>query len=83
MSDYIRSVQRAIDRRVVIDVPDSLCGIDLEVIVLPANSHSNDSDSIERKNRILSLFGAVDLGLTDEMIDSEIQHMRDEWNRNS
>ena len=82
MSDYIRQVRRAVDRRLVVDVPDSLCGIDLEVIVLPVNVSSTGDDTAERKKRLLSLFGAVDLGLTDDMINSEIQRLRDEWNTN-
>lgn len=64
--------------QVVVQLPETFTGKEVEVIVLPSESAPAMPKS---KNNMSKYRGILKTGLSREAIDKQLQNLRDEWER--
>lgn len=65
---------------IIIPIPDSMNGMDLDVIIIPVEG---EGDSLEKHDPV-QYRGALATGLSNDQIDDELARGRNEWeNRTS
>lgn len=64
--------------KVIVQLPETFAHAEVEVIVLPSESKSDDSPKSKKMSKYR---GVLKTGLSREHIDSQLQKLRDEWER--
>jgi hypothetical protein len=73
----IKEIKRNVKKTITIDIPDSMTGEDVEVIIVPLRQDEPDNTSVKPSD----FRGAIKTGLSIEEIAEECRKMRDEWDR--
>jgi len=72
----IKRIKRNVKKTITIDLPDSMAGQDVEVIVSALGR-----EGVRDKNDPMDFYGKIKTGLSVEEIAEECRKMRDEWDR--
>ena len=62
-------------------LPDTFNGKEVEVIILPLEKVSNQSQVQEPQAAYENLYGSLKSGLSIDEIDEQLKSLRNEWNR--
>jgi hypothetical protein len=78
--EAIRKFAIVEDNRITIQLPAGYNGIQVELIILPAQENSNQVN--ERQVDYFSkYYGSIKSSLREDQIDEKLKSLRDEWNR--
>ncbi len=73
----IKEIKRNVKKTITIDLPDSMTGEDVEVVIRKLES----ADAEETTYDPMDFYGKIKTGLSVEEIAEECRKMRDEWDR--
>lgn len=73
----IKEIKRNVKKTITIDLPDSMTGEDVEVVIRKLES----ADDQEKTYDPMDFYGKIKTGLSVEEIAEECRKMRDEWDR--